>query len=77
MKAIVLLDEFHFYVTNGRLIEDDNERYDIKKFINIVNKCHKSGGKLAGCFMICKEFNLNGYSKLLDGNNSFIDDFLE
>lgn len=26
--------------------------------------------------MICKEFNLNGFSNLLDGNNDFIDDFL-
>lgn len=76
MKAIVLLDEFHFYVTNQRLIEDDDERNDLKKFVNIVEKCHKSERPLSKCFMICKEFNLNAFSKLLDGNNEFIDDFL-
>lgn len=27
--------------------------------------------------MVCKEFNLNAFSKVLDGNEEFIENFLE
>lgn len=73
MTHALLLDEFIYLVSNQRLIKYDADRAILHKYKIITNKC-KADPK---CFDVCKEYNMNKFSYMFDGEGLFIKGFLK
>lgn len=73
MKYALLLDEFIYLISNQRLIKYSADRAILHKYKIMVTKC-KGNPK---CFDVCKEYNMNKFSYMFDGEGLFIKDFLK
>ncbi len=70
----LLLDEFFYLVSDKRLIKNSVNRAILHKYKVIIDKCEN--GDQEKCNMICKEFNMNKFTYLIDGEDELITDFL-
>ncbi len=71
------MDEFVYLVANKRLIDNNSSSMDVaifKEYQNLfTDEDDPDPEKLEE---ICKEFNINKYTHLVDGENDFIENFL-
>lgn len=65
----LILDEFIYLISNYKLIKYNADRGILHKYKIFSKKC-------PGCEDACKEFNLNKFSYLWDGEAQFIKSFL-
>ena len=70
-KYVLLLDEFVSIVYGEKLLKYSADRAILHKYKILAGKCR--GGK--ECYDICKEFNLNKFTYLFDGESVILKDF--
>lgn len=70
---MLLLDEFVYLVSNYRLLRYEADRGILHKYKLGVEKCK---GDIK-CYDLCKEFNLNKFSYVFDGDSLVTKDFLK
>lgn len=69
----LLLDEFIYLISNYRLITSQSDREIMHRYKVTIEKCEK--GDQEFCNELCKEFNINKFSYLIDGEGDFIKSF--
>ncbi len=77
MKMLMLLDEWVFFTTGKRLMASATDRAIYKKYIIITQRCVSDPNKLANCMDFCREFNVNKFSYMFDGELKPIDNYLD
>ena len=83
IKPLLVVDEFVFIMTNKWLIKSKSERYYLKWYIAVTDKCRKDP-TFENCSEICEDLNLNKRSFIYDLNtklflhfrHNYIDEFL-
>ena len=78
-SVALLLDEFVFLISHERLIEFPVDRAILHKYKTLVQECenNKSLDDSDGaCQILCREFNVNKFSYLFDGEGRFIRSFM-
>lgn len=76
-EYMLVLDEFLYLVANLRLIEDPVDREILHRYRKDVKKCHASRDSDDICFVLCKEYNINKFTYLIDGEVKLIDKMLK
>lgn len=71
----LLLDEFVYILSNYRLIDYRDDRVILHKYMLMLNECNVSKSSQR-CVSLCKEFNINKFSYMFDGEGRFVKDFL-
>ena len=76
-RPLLILDEW-FYLTSGRrLMKNGADRKKYKKYYNILKKCENGGGDVNQCLDVCREFNLNKFTSMFDGETTVISDYIK
>lgn len=73
----LLMDEFVYIVSNLRLIPNKFDRGILHKYRVVTKACVENQADKENCLALCKEYNVNRKSYLFDGEQKFIDVFLE
>ena len=75
-KLLVLMDEFIFLTTTQRLMTEENKQTFLR-YTAIVDRCRLDNSKIASCADVCREFNLNKFNYMFDGEPKMINDFVD
>ena len=75
VRYLLSLDEFYYLITHKRLMYSALDRAIFRRYYMIIDKCKKNPGKAPECFEICKEFSLNTFSYMFDGESKPWDKF--
>lgn len=76
IKMGLLLDEFVYLISNYRIIKSAADRAAFHKFSILIQKCEKDQGDRTACDPLCKEFNVNKFSYIIDGEPDFLNRFV-
>ncbi len=68
---VMLLDEFAYITTNEHIVSKSGDRNILKRYILLAKKCKKRP-VFEECQDLCKEFNLNRFTYLMDGEGALI-----
>ena len=77
VKFLMLLDEFFFIVTEQRLMEEDIDRAVFHRYILLLDKCKKSPENIKACEDVCRQFNVNRFTYLFDGESLAFDEYVK
>lgn len=72
-EYILVLDEFLYLVANLRLIEDQVDRQILHRYKKDVANCHANRDNDDICEILCKEYNINKFTYLIDGEVKLLD----
>lgn len=76
IEVMLILDEWVFLTTNTRLFSNNKRRADLKRKRNLVRKCKKNK-IIENCLPICRDFNVNKFSGLIDGEIDAFEEFIQ
>ena len=80
IATLLLLDEFIYLITDQRLLQNKVDRQILQRYILIIQKCKGNPKKLEACEELCKQFNLNKFTYMFDGEQilwkKYIENFL-
>lgn len=78
IDALLTLDEWMFFTTSIRFFETPEMRIVFKRYSLMVSTC-KEEMSIEFCAPLCREFNLNKFSFLWDGEidpfNNYVENF--
>lgn len=72
---LLILDEWVFLVSGRRLFNSHNDRALFRRYILITARCRKNRGKIEECADFCKQFNVNRFSYMFDGEKKPLREF--
>lgn len=79
--TLLLLDEFVYIITDKRLLPNKIDRQILQRYILIIQKCKANPKKLSECEELCKQFSLNKFTYMFDGEQyifkKYIENFLD
>lgn len=75
IKVLVFIDEF-MYLISGRPIFDPLDRQTFQRYGLIIDRCSKKQDSIDECADVCREFNLNKFTYMFDGENEPLVTFL-
>jgi hypothetical protein len=75
-RFINIMDEFMFLISGKRLIEQVDHAI-FHRYIMILKKCRADNTKIENCSDVCREFNLNRFNYMWDGEAVVIKLFLK
>lgn len=75
-RPLLLLDEWFFLTSGKRVMENGADREKYRRYFNVLVKCEQGGGDVMECLDFCREFNLNKYTSMFDGETNVISDFI-
>lgn len=75
VKFLLNLDEFYYLITHDRLMSSPMDRAIFRRFALLIDKCKKNPTQLSECADLCKEFSMNNFSYLFDGESTVWDDY--
>lgn len=70
VRFLLNLDEFYYLITHDRLMKSALDRAVFRRYFLIIDKCKKNPSKMSECADICKEFSLNTFSYMFDGESA-------
>lgn len=71
---MLFIDEFIYLISYERLIPFKKHRSILRKIYLEIEACHQDQSK---CAELCKQFDLNKFSYLIDGETLIIKEFLK
>lgn len=75
-RLMNIMDEFLFLIT-GRKLFAQKDRATFHRYYIMLAKCRKDSTKIDNCGDVCREYNLNRYKYLWDGEARAISTFLK
>lgn len=75
-KLLVTMSEFMFLISGQRLIVPEDSATFLR-YISIIDRCRLDNTKIASCADICREFNINKFTYLWDGEPKMITTFVD
>ena len=77
IKYVLLLDELFFIITEHRLVEEHLDRAILHRYMNIIQKCKDNPDDPKACHNVCRQFNVNRFTYMFDGETKTFDKFLK
>ena len=77
IKLGLLLDEFVYLISNYRIIKSQSDRAAFHKYSILIKKCEKDQSDRSSCDPLCKEFNINKFTYIIDGEPDFLKNFVK
>lgn len=75
-RLMAVMDEFMFLISGQRLLKVEDSRTFLH-YIAVINKCRTDSTKINACADVCREFNINKFTYMWDGEPVPINDFLD
>ena len=75
-SMLLLLDEWVFLVSGRRLFNSHNDRALFRRYILITERCRQNQQKIEECADFCKQFNVNRFSFMFDGEDKPLRDYV-
>ena len=75
-EALLTLDEWMFFATNQSFFDNPDMRTVFKRYALIVSTC-KENMSIQYCAPVCREFNLNKFSFLWDGESEPLNTYIK
>jgi hypothetical protein len=77
VKMILNFDEWIYLVSGRRLIESHTDRATLRRYILIIDKCKQNTQKIDNCAEFCKQFNVNKFTYMFDGEEELFQQIAE
>lgn len=77
VNFLLTLDEFFYIITDQRLMESSLDRAIFRRYILIIEKCKENPGKIKDCAELCRQFNLNRFTYMFDGEDTVYTKFIK
>ena len=74
VHTLLVLDEWVYLVANQRLFTNGSDRAVFRRYALILEKC-KEDQTIENCAAFCREFNINRYSYMFDGEIEPLEEF--
>lgn len=75
-KLLAIMSEFMFLISGQRLmVAEDSSTF--LRYITIIDRCRLDSSKIASCADLCREFNINKFTYLWDGEPKMITNFVD
>lgn len=75
-RFMTVMDEFLYFISSQRLLlEEDKQTF--MRYTAIIDKCRLDNKKIANCADVCREFNLNKFTYMFDGEPKVIMSFID
>ena len=74
-RLLTTMDEFLFLTTSQRLMSDEDKQ-TFMRYTAIIDRCALDNTKIAACADVCREFNMNKFTYMWDGEPKVIDYFI-
>lgn len=75
-RLLTIMDEFLFLISGVRLMNDENKQTFLR-YSAIIDRCRMDNTKIAACADVCREFNLNKFTYMWDGEPKVINEFID
>lgn len=75
VRFLLYLDEFYYLITHDRFMSSAMDRAIFRRFALLITKCKKNTTKLSECADICKEFSMNNFSYMFDGESAVWEEY--
>ncbi len=76
-KILLLIDEWFFLTTHTHVMNSAEDRATYRKYILVLEKCRKNPKSINSCADFCREFNLNRFTYMFDGENEVVFKFIK
>lgn len=76
MRFVNVMDELMLLLSGKRMI-DPIDHAIFHRYAIIINKCKKDTKKIENCAEVCREFNLNKFAYMFDGETLVLKKFME
>ena len=75
-RFINVMDEFMLLISGNKMI-DSIDHAIFHRYGVIIDKCKKDTSKIENCADVCREFNLNKFNYMWDGETAVIKKFMK
>lgn len=75
-RLLTIMDEFMFLISGQRLMPVEDSRQFLR-YTSILDRCRLDNTKIAACADVCREFNLNKFTYMWDGEPKLITTFVD
>lgn len=76
-EVFLFMDEWMYLTVERRLIPSPTDRAVLRRYIQIISRCQKLKGNLQECADFCREFNINKYTYMFDGEKRIVEEIIE
>ena len=77
MNYFLLIDEMVYLLTEEHLFKDKYDIAEYKRYAKVVTDCNANFEDIDKCKDFCKEFNVNKFNYMFDGESQNIDEYIE
>ena len=71
-KMFLTMDEWMYLTVDRRLVETATDRAILRRYTQIIARCQLLKGNLQECADFCREFNINKFTYMFDGETHII-----
>lgn len=75
-RLLTVMDEFMFLISGQRLMGVEDSRTFLR-YTAIIDRCRLDNTKIASCADVCREFNINKFNYMWDGEPRVITTFVD
>lgn len=75
-RLLTIMDEFMFLISGQRLMPVEDSRVFLR-YTAIIDRCRVDNTKIANCADVCREFNINKFNYMWDGEPKVITTFVD
>lgn len=75
-RLLTIMNEFMFLISGQRLMSMEDSNIFLR-YVAIIDRCRLDNTKIASCADVCREFNLNRFTYLWDGEPRMITTFVD
>lgn len=75
-RLLTIMDEFMFLISGQRLMPVEDSRTFLR-YIAVIDRCRLDNTKIASCADVCREYNINKFSYMWDGEPKVITTFVD
>jgi len=75
-RLLTIMDEFMFLISGQRLMPVEDSRTFLR-YTAIIDRCRLDNTKIASCADVCREFNINKFNYMWDGEPKLITTFVD
>lgn len=75
-RLLTVMDEFMFLISGQRLMPAEDSRTFLR-YTSIIDRCRADTSKIASCADVCREFNINKFNFMWDGEPKVITTFVD
>lgn len=75
-RLLTVMNEFMFLISGQRLMPPEDASI-FMRYVSIIDRCRLENTKIAACADVCREFNINKFTYMWDGEPKMITTFVD